>query len=194
MDNVGQTFNRWTILSWPPVDQKVLCKCQCGTERLVFCPDVKSGKSKSCGCHQKEIATKHGLSGTGTRNSWRKMISRCFDSSSSSFHNYGGRGISVCRRWLKFENFVADMGLRPTGMTLDRINNEEDYSPTNCRWATRAEQARNRRTNKKITFNGVELCATDWSKRTGLHPTTITSRLKKGLPVSEVLAGGRYAR
>ena len=119
---------------------------------------------------------------------WIKMKARCHNHKSSSYHNYGGRGIKVCDRWLKsFENFYEDMGDRPEGMTLDRIDNDGDYSPENCRWATSSEQARNTRNTKWYTINGVEMCLTDWCKHYGIHITTVRSRLMRGETITEAL-------
>ena len=122
---------------------------------------------------------------------WASMRSRCFYRRNNRYHSHGGRGIKVCDRWLGlagFANFLADMGPKPTPQhQLDRINNDGNYEPGNCRWATPIEQARNRRTNRHITFNGKTLCITQWATLTGLNRRTIIARLDKGWSAEQAL-------
>lgn len=118
---------------------------------------------------------------------WLDMRKRCSSEKHKDYALYGGRGIVVCERWKKFENFVADMVERPKGMTLERKNNNGDYEPRNCRWATHAEQSRNTRRNRFLTFEGKTLCLVDWAKETGIKPYTIGERIRNGWTVERTL-------
>jgi hypothetical protein len=111
---------------------------------------------------------------------WASMRRRCEDPKNTRFKDYGGRGIKVCDRWKDFANFYADMGDRPPGTSIERINNDLGYFSENCRWATRLEQANNCRSNRVIAFNGQRLTVAEWSRRAGMGPSTIAYRLKLG--------------
>ena len=115
------------------------------------------------------------------------MHTRCTNQNSPQFHNYGGRGIKVCDRWSSFNNFLADMGEAPPGLSLDRIDVNGDYAPGNCRWATGVQQGRNRRNNTLIEHNGARATLAEWSERTGLHRSTIKDRLAAGASTQEAL-------
>jgi hypothetical protein len=116
------------------------------------------------------------------------MKQRCQNPNNPSYHNYGGRGIKVCERWFSFENFISDMGMRPTNdHTLERINNDGNYEPSNCKWATRTEQARNFRSNRMLEFNGEKKCISAWAKELGLTHDSISRRLRRGWSIEEAL-------
>src|SRR5258708_38338927 len=162
---LGQRFGRLTVTGQEPhVDSygarrvKWICRCDCGAQCSSRSPDLKNGKVRSCGCLNREIVVKmrqkHGHAGAADRNvrrdtptyrSWRAMKERCLNPKAIGYKAYGGRGIKICDRWLLFENFLADMGERPAGKTIDRKDNDGDYELGNCRWATKDEQMRNRR-------------------------------------------------
>lgn len=123
-----------------------------------------------------------------TYNSWRHMIERCGNPNARNYKFYGGRGITVCARWRdSFVNFLADVGERPQGTMIERINGELGYFPSNVRWATMGEQCRNRRSNVMLTFNGQTMCMNDWSQKIGINRLTLFNRLKNGMSVSDAL-------
>jgi hypothetical protein len=127
--------------------------------------------------------------GTSTYNIWVMMKQRCHNPRCKDYPNYGGRGIRVCSRWINsFANFLKDMGERPPGMQLDRLDNSGDYEPSNCRWATFSQQARNRRSNVVITFRGRSMVLTDWAKELGINWGTLKGRINRGWSVARVLS------
>lgn len=131
-------------------DQIWLCLCSCGNLTITRLANIKNGHAKSCGCLRLRSITKHGHSKRGSGRTseyitWCCMIQRCTDPQSDNWHLYGGRGVRICRRWRDFNKFLSDMGKRPKGKTLDRMNTNGNYEPKNCRWATPKEQAQNRR-------------------------------------------------
>jgi transposase len=137
----------------------------------------------------RRASTRHGYYGTPTYESWTAMLARCRYERHPHFKHYGGRGIEVCERWLKFENFLADMGERPEGLTLDRIRHNDGYEPGNCRWATETEQHRNTRTNRYVTHEGRTMCASAWAEELGVGRHVIYTWLSKGLGVAEIKDG-----
>lgn len=174
---IGQTCNRLTVVSLAPRRQKnrprYFCRCVCGNEVDVDHYHLKSGHTQSCGCVKLEISTtrlfKHGLTKTPEHKCWVEMRARCLRTDHHAFEHYGGRGISICDRWSEFLNFLADMGARPTlKHSLDRIDVDGNYEPSNCRWALPVVQQSNRRDTRKIAFEGETLCLTHWGDRFGI--------------------------
>jgi len=161
------------------------CICECGTEKTTSAANLVSGNVSSCGCAQREcpkrLFTKHGRSTSKEYVSWDAMNRRCGDPRNPQFKNYGGRGIKVCDRWQTFENFLADMGPRPPGTSLDRYpDNDGNYDPKNCKWSSRQEQQRNKRNNRKITINSQTKSVSAWADIFKISNKTVFDRLKRG--------------
>lgn len=158
---IGEEFERWTVLEFAEVRKGrayYKCTCKCGNIKTVSGSDLRSGHTKSCGCLHMEQCTKHNMCGTFTYSTWKSMIQRCTNPNYPAYIYYGGRGITICKEWKdSFEAFFRDMGERPLELTLDRKNSNLGYFKENCRWATKAEQARNCRIckNNKTGMTGV---------------------------------------
>lgn len=182
----GDVFGKWTVISEMFRVRNttgVLCRCECGNVRSVECTEMRCGRSTSCGCKGATFAHGHKPRDEAsiTYNSWQSMKTRCGVTGKRFFKNYKGRGITVCKQWETFDVFLRDMGERPTlDHTLDRIDNNGNYEPGNCRWATRKEQSRNTRTNRLITISGVTKCLTDWCQETGVGRSIASSRICRG--------------
>ncbi len=149
--------------------------------------DTQENKIAEMRQKRSKAATTHGLIHTRAYSSWRAMKRRCFETSNPSFSRYGGRGITVCERWLKFENFVEDMGQPPTGMSLHRIDNDGNYEPSNVKWASFKEQSNHRNDNRQISFQGETLTVTEWANEKGLSASTLFGRLERGWAVERAL-------
>ena len=163
------------------------CLCDCGKSTYVFGVSLRSGKTNSCGCLQ----TKHGKAKNGQRTkayrAWLGLRERCNNPFNRKYADYGGRGIKVCVRWNNFSNFLKDMGEPDKGMSLDRIDNNGDYSPDNCRWATIQEQASNKRSNVWITHRGKTQTVTQWAREVDIKEDTLRARIRMGWTIEEAL-------
>lgn len=195
IDLTGRRFGRLTVVSLGEksgVSTRFFCRCDCGSAGLFFSNNLRRGLSQSCGCARAEQTalrnTTHGLARTDTHEIWCGMLKRCTNSRSKNFGGYGGRGIAVCKRWESFEGFLADMGPRPPGMSLDRIDNDGNYSRENCRWATRHQQANNTRTNRHVEHDGIRRTLMEWSRATGLDRKLISCRLDRGWGAERALS------
>jgi len=160
------------------------CKCDCGKEIVVRGYSMRSGNTESCGCAFREGVSqrfyKHGMKRSPEYATWQMMISRCTNPSAQDYGRYGARGVTVCDSWRDFRNFYRDMGDRPEGMSIDRIDNDKGYSPENCRWATVAEQNRNTRRTRLIEIGGVTRCLKDWATEYGINYGTVCNRIVRG--------------
>jgi hypothetical protein len=188
---VGERFNRLLVESFGPAKTypcgtshtTFICQCDCGAKVTVLGISLKSGNTKSCGCLAIESLVKrskrHGMTGSRTYRIWQAMLNRCRNKNLYQFKDWGGRGISVCERWLKYENFLNDMGEAAPGSSIDRIDNDGNYEPKNCRWATVQQQNRNKKSNRNLTFNGKTKCLKDWADDIGIDQTSLSERLEK---------------
>lgn len=195
-DRTGQRFGR--LLVTGPAVRKArrvywTCRCDCGNERVVFAGSLGSGLSRSCGCLRSELTAErnetHRARGEPEYAVWAAMRNRCLNPSDQAYRHYGGRGITVAARWDSFEAFLSDMGPRPTpDHQIERVDNGASYSPTNCRWASRSENCRNRRNNRVIEHAGLKLTLAEWADRTGLKSHTIANRIDRlGWPAARAL-------
>jgi len=190
-----KVFGRLTVIM-EKTSRMWECKCECGNKVIVFSEYLQSGRKKSCGCLKKEGNNyKHGQNIKGHTTpeyrAWAEMIKRCRGKNIRAIKDYYSRGITVCDRWLNsFENFFEDMGERPSfEYSLDRYpNNDGNYEPTNCRWATIEQQSRNKRNNIWITYNDETLVLNDWSKKLGIHHSTIKNLyVNKKLSIGQIM-------
>lgn len=201
---LGQRFHRLAViedLGTGGGRRKWLCRCECGQTRAITTSDLVRGHYKSCGCLKRDRLVgvgsnlRHGMSRSRTYTSWASMRGRCNRASDPSYAEYGGRGVTVCARWDSFETFLEDMGTRPAGTTLDRIDSTGNYEPGNVRWATPLEQTENRDCTRRLEWNGENLSAADWARRLGMRRDTILARLDRGWTVERALTiaigGGR---
>jgi hypothetical protein len=167
-----------------------VCKCECGNFREVDTRNLRSGNTRSCGC-VRPGSRKHGhtLDGpTPTYQAWQHIKARCERATAADYYLYGGRGIRVCEEWQTFQGFYADMGDKPPGMSIDRIDNEGHYEPANCRWATPQMQANNRRSNRLVSYQGQQFTLAELARFVGLKYSTLSMRLKWGWPMERAVS------
>ena len=185
IDRIGERHGRLLVVERAPnkserdTNARWKCKCDCGREVIQYGQDLKKGKVVSCGCWNDEKRFKHGLANTPVHRIWIGMHSRCRNPNLKEYPNYGGRGIKVCERWKSFENFIADMGIRPEGYSIDRIDNDGDYEPSNCRWATTRQQLNNKRTSRILAMNGESRTIAEWADKLGIDWHTIRNRVDR---------------
>lgn len=205
-DLVGRVVGRLTVLEFAGVRSRRyfwLCQCSCGRRKAVDGQSIRNGASQSCGCLAREVTsqrqTRHGHTKAAGRtpeySAWMSMKSRCYEPSQSNFKFYGGRGITVCERWREsFESFLADMGPRPEGQWLDRIDSNGHYEPSNCRWATAQDQQLNKRSNRRVVVAGEEMTVIEAVRRFGVPRHKFYRYLDYGMSVDDIIAGKKHRR
>lgn len=186
---IGDRFTMLTVVERAaderPGQTRWLCRCDCGTLKVVYASSLRRGSSKSCGCSRIALMSaskrkENKVPAGPLRNTWASMLARCENKNASDYSYYGGRGIKVCKRWQRphgYWNFVKDMGDRPDGMTLDRINPNGNYTPRNCQWATRTFQQNNRRRSRIVSYGDETLPLAEWARRTGINKNVLWNRL-----------------
>ena len=196
---VGQVFGSLTVqrvYSVPRKDGGVrlrcVARCLCGAVNDTLLTYIRNAEHPQCrSCAGKTSQAKRGNTGkayTAEFAVWAHMKARCNNPNHPAYKNYGGRGITVCKKWYSFDAFISDMGIRPSSKhTLERKNNAQGYKPSNCYWALSKEQSRNKRNNRWLTYKGETLILADWAKRVGVKPTTLWLRLEKGWSVEDTL-------
>lgn len=158
--------------------------CDCGKE--VTCSPSYARKHGCRSCAKKHHGHRPAGNSSPEYNTWRKMKYRCLDPKCQAYARYGGSGITICDRWMVFENFLEDMGPRPDGCTLDRVDSTKGYGKDNCRWATWTQQNRNKRSSRIIEYKGISRCISEWAELTGLTHNAISYRIRKGWPLEKV--------
>ena len=193
----GQVFGMLTVVAYAgrrsfssERQSQWLCRCECGRYTVVTTSNLKCHRATCCRHHAHHVWHGHTAGKVSPEyNAYHHMKGRCYNPRISSYSHYGGRGICVCARWLEsFENFITDMGPRPDpSYSLDRIDNNGNYEPANCRWASRAEQAHNRRQTRLLNFGGETLSLTVWARKIGIERSSLRERLAKGMSVAQAL-------
>ena len=194
---IGSRFSYLVVLGEAYKSEKnkrwyVPCRCDCGMQKNVMCKNLLGGNTVSCGCYGRSIprtgAKTHGQSKTPAWRSYYAMINRCTNKDANNYASYGGRGIKVCDRWMQgFEFFYADMGNRPKGKTIDRIDVNGNYSDENCRWASEEEQVNNKQSTRYLTFKGRKQSVAQWAKECGIPRDSIIVRIELGWNIKDAL-------
>lgn len=198
---IGRTFGRLKVLEdCDPIRTHSgismrcsKCLCSCGKTVIVKNIYLRAGDTESCGCIQSERARvlrlRHGHCRKGNATSihviWWGIHQRCLDPNCKAYPRYGGRGIKLCKRWMKFENFLSDMGERPSKKSIERINNDGNYEPSNCKWATGIEQGQNKRNNRTFTVRGITACISELCRRFHISSNRVQARLRYGWPAED---------
>lgn len=194
-DEVGTEYGKLTVIEFAGNtkggDSRWLCQCECGNTTTVARGELRKGSTLSCGCHR---ANAKGMCESTEYTSWQEMKRRCYTTNYKDYHLYGGKGITVCQRWLDaFVNFFEDMGPKPfKEATIDRKDGNGNYEKDNCRWASKTEQSQNTSKTRMLTYNGETYCLREWARRLGISHCTLRSRLNKGWPPEKVFSSEHY--
>lgn len=184
IDMVGRKFNKLLVLRDSGLRGarnriKYVCLCDCGNESIVFGDPLRRGHTKSCGCDKSIIMTKHGKHSSGVYKTWDKIIQRCTNPNNHAYKYYGGKGVFVCNEWLDFKNFYKDMGDRPNGMTIDRVNHEDGYYKDNCLWVTQEDQMRNTTRNIVVSISSKLITVKELAELSGRTYNSVNNILWK---------------
>lgn len=196
-DLSGLRFNNLTVIKLAYINKRAywLCQCDCGNQKIMCSHDL--GHTKSCGCKKYGQSKKHGLKNTKLYKVWKGFKQRCYNSNNPGYKNYGGRGIKVCEEWLNdfqaFYDWAMENGYKE-GLSIDRIDNNGNYEPSNCRWTNRQVQNDNRRNVIHLSYNDETHNIAEWSRILGISKKTIQGRYKRGLSIDKILYRGKLKR
>lgn len=195
IDLTGQRFGKLLVISYFGKKEGHPywnTKCDCGKKSVVYRGSLRNGDTESCGCLFRLMISKnnttHGKARTLIYKVWVSMKGRCLNLNDKDYKHYGGRGITICDRWMDFELFYKDMGDPPSRMTLERINTNGNYEPGNCKWATQREQANNKRNNVILSYRGTNLTISQWARRLGIRKDTLRYRILHGWTIQRAFA------
>ena len=207
-DLTGKTFGRLTVLYYAGKAASSRhsmweCECECGEIKEILGTNLTRGVTKSCGCLLRDISTKHGMSDralgvtpleASTYKSWRNLLARCSNPNDSNYKNYGGRGITVCARWLTYSNFLEDMGVKSFNETIERLDVNGNYELSNCIWLDAGFQSRNTRNNIMVEMEGRQVCLAEACEILGLKYGTVHARIHRGWDIEKALGTTRDCR
>lgn len=197
-DKTGEMYGRLLVVAYSHnINRSIYwqVRCVCCTDKIVGNNNLIAGRTRSCGCNENHLGRlTHGMSNTPAYRVWLAMLSRCRNPKSTGYKRYGGRGITVCGRWLEFELFYEDMGDPPEGLFIERINNNGNYELSNCKWATILEQANNRRNNTVLSYQGISLTSSQWARNLGISRACLWARIDRGLPKDSIFTRGKIEK
>lgn len=196
LDISGSKYGKLTVIKRSHQNKEKrwawLCVCECGNKTTAYKNQLDNGHKISCGCYHPRPTLKHGKRSHNLYSTWVDMVSRCKNPKNTEYKNYGGRGVTVCDRWLDINNFIEDVGSRPSKKhSIDRVDNSGPYAPWNFRWATKKEQGRNTRKTIFLTYEGERMALADWADKVGEQRRTLYMRYRRGWSDEEIIRGTR---